>query len=420
MTGLRNLIRILLLRALSYAGNVTMALFSLRKHHANRTQPRIVLIDPGHLGSIVLTTPVPHVLKTCIPDAHVTMLVGNWSQEVARRHADVDELLVYELPDRRQGTQSPLRSWLLMLRLAYRLRKERYDVGINLRHGFWWGSALLFLACIPYRVSWATQAGVPFLNVPVRPAREHLTLSYLRLASAALQALGYAPLEEPYTAERYPLIMFQPTPEEQEWVNRRLEEEGITPDVHAVMIHPGTGGAVKLWKTSSWAACATWLARDPWPPSLRFVLTGTEHERSMLEEVARASAAPTSIITTETVGQLAALLQRASLVMGVDSGPLHLAVAQGVPTVRIYGPTDPETFGPWGEAARHSVITSTYRCPSCPRIPCNRLNIPDDKLQAHPCVKMVSEQPVFAAACKHLAPLLSSKQREPVVYRRKQ
>ncbi len=107
---------------------------------------------------------------------------------------------------------------------------------------------------------------------------------------------------------------------------------------------------MKLWRSEGWATCATALAQSAIGSlSLRIVLTGSKSERPLLEEIASSVPFPTTIMTNLTLGQLAALLQRAQLVLGVDSGPLQLAVAQGTPTIQIFGPTDPATFGPWGK-----------------------------------------------------------------------
>ena len=57
-----------------------------------------------------------------------------------------------------------------------------------------------------------------------------------------------------------------------------------------------------------------------------------------------------------TLGQLAALYERCALVLGSDSGPLHLAVAVGAPSVHLYGPVPPAKFGPWGDPTRQVVL----------------------------------------------------------------
>jgi ADP-heptose:LPS heptosyltransferase len=120
----------------------------------------------------------------------------------------------------------------------------------------------------------------------------------------------------------------------------------------------------------------------------------------MLEEIARGMQSPAVLVTDATVGQLAALLGRALLVLSVDSGPLHLAVAQGTPTVQLFGPTDPRIFGPWGIHERHIVLASRQRCPTCPAIPCGRLDFSPQELADHPCVRLITEQQILEAVDK--------------------
>ena len=77
-------------------------------------------------------------------------------------------------------------------------------------------------------------------------------------------------------------------------------------------------------------------------------------------------ATPALVLAGQTsLGQLAALLRQAELVLGVDSGPLHLAAAQGVRTVHLYGPGDAGRFGPWGDSERHLVVREQLWCSPC-------------------------------------------------------
>ena len=271
----------------------------------------------------------------------------------------------------------------------------QYDIAINLRPDFWWGAALLYLAGIPHRIGYAIKPNTPFLTTTLPfPTAEHATVSNLRLASAALQALGQPPLVEPYTPEQYPLA-FMPTADERKQITQRLAAADIQPGEPIVVIHPGTGGAVKLWRNQGWATIANWLhSSDIMPTPPHIVLTGSPAERSMLEEIAAQIEQTPLIVTDATVGQLAALLKRAQLVLGVDNGPLHIATAQDTPTLRIFGPTDEHIFGPWGKPTRHHVLRSTLACPGCPLIPCGRLDFSPEELPAHPCVKRITEQQV--------------------------
>jgi ADP-heptose:LPS heptosyltransferase len=95
----------------------------------------------------------------------------------------------------------------------------------------------------------------------------------------------------------------------------------------------------------------------------------------------------------QPIGMLAALFERARLVLGVDSGPLHLATAVGTPTVRLYGPTSAAIFGPWGPSSAHVALTSELAC-----APCGRLDYRPDELAAHPCVRLIAPAAVISAA----------------------
>ena len=451
---MKRLLRATLLLLVQLFG-MPRALAAARQAHTSvPTAPRILLIRPDHLGDLVLTTPILNAIKQHAPGAHITMMVGPWSSEIVARHPAIDRLVVVPFPGFQRATQKALAPYILLLSVAKQLRRrdrrvripaaqqpdglrpgERlqvvgqsemydqsrpYDLAINLRPDFWWGAALIYLAGIPRRVGYALQPGKAFLThaLPFHTP-ELATVSNLRLTSAALQTLNghdqsgpCTPLPEPFSPEAYPLD-FQPTAEEQQWVAERLKNAGIDASTPVIVIHPGTGADVKLWRNEGWSRCADALAgvidRDredaingvptslTFSPPARIILTGSKNERPMLEEIAGGMKTPALIVTDMTVGQLAALLGRASLVAGVDNGPLHIAVAQGTPTVQIFGPTDARIFGPWGSKELHIVVASTHRCPTCPAIPCGRLDFSPQELPAHPCVRRVTEQQVLTA-----------------------
>lgn len=364
----------------------------------------MLLARPDHLGDLVLATPVLDALQRAVPNAQITLMVGPWSSEVVARHPAVERLLTCPFPGFQRGPQHPLAPYMLLLNVARQLRQGKYDLAINLRPDFWWGAALLYLAGIPHRLGYDLKPGAPFLTrrLPFNEP-EMAAISNLRLASAALETLGYAPLVEPYTPERYPL-QFTPTPEEEQWVADRLASESVGASDLVVVIHPGTGAAVKLWRNEAWAACANALPRLlPQAERLCIILTGSSGERPILEEIAGGMHMPPLILTNTTVGQLAALMRRATLALGVDNGPMHLAVAQGTPTLSIFGPTDPRIFGPWGAQEQHIVVASTRRCATCPGIPCGRLDFRPEELPEHPCARLVTVGTVTTAIKSLLA-----------------
>src|SRR5436305_5570146 len=252
---LKNILRTLILFAIRVFGIAGARSADRQAQQPAPQSPRILLIRPDHLGDLVLTTPVLNALKTHLPNASITMMVGPWSSEVVARHPAIDRLLLCPFPGFQRAAQKPLSPYILLRNVAQQLLRERYDLAINLRPDFWWGAALLYLARIPRRVGYALDPGKPFLThaLPFQ-SPQHATISNLWLASAALQSIGYPHLEAPYTPEHYPL-QFIPTPDEQQWATKYLHDEGIEPTYNVgegftparanpaplVMIHPGSG-----------------------------------------------------------------------------------------------------------------------------------------------------------------------------------
>jgi lipopolysaccharide heptosyltransferase II len=372
-----------------------------RKPHSLQEIRRILLIRPDHLGDLLFTTPALAEMRPAFPDAHITYLVGPWSRQVVARSSNIDEVQTCAFPGFRRDAQGALEPYRLLWSLAGQLRRQQYDLAIVMRPDFWWGVWLVYLAGIPLRVGHAHELQTRFLTLalPV-DLYEHATSQNLRMVRAAAFSLSAkVPSKEAVPGE--PPLEFVPTDDERTWVRERLAAAGITDKDTIIVIHPGTGAPVKLWEAGSWAKVADMIIRAH---GAYVVLTGAESERALVEAVVSQMSEPALALIGETdVGKLAALLARAALVLGVDNGPLHLATAQGTPTARIYGPTDPRIFGPWGPQATQKVLQAAQPCPGCAAIPCGRLDWLPEELPLHPCVRSVSVEAVLAAADTLLA-----------------
>lgn len=327
---------------------------------------RVLVVKPDHLGDLLLASPALQALRERLPAAHVAALVGPWSRRMWQGNPHIDALIELPFPGFARGGGRPgslpgrlaaaAGPYLLLLRYALLLRRGRYDAALLLRDDHWWGAALAALAGVPRRVGHAHPLSAPFLTraLPLDPS-EHVTRQ--ALATVAALTGGQAPRHAPGS----PPMAFAPTPDERAWADGWLAEK-LAPGERLVVIHPGTAGPTKHWLPERWAAVADALAA----PGVRLLLTGGPGESSLVAEVAALMRAPClTLAGASSVGQLAALLGRAALVLGVDSGPLHVAVSQHTPSLRLYGPSNPRRFGPWGDPARHPSLSAGIFCSPC-------------------------------------------------------
>ena len=347
----------------------------------------ILLIRPDHLGDLLFTTPALRALREAFPQARVTCLVGPWAEAVVASNPCIDEVMLCPFPGfTRQPKKSIIEPYVVLGRYARLLREKEFDLAVVLRFDHWWGALLAHLARIPRRVGYDIAEVKPLLTDAVpyvsgcHEVEQNLPL---------VEAVG-GQREHPIIPSAHPLE-FPLRAQDLAFAARYLAERGVGDDDPLVCIHPGAGAPVKLWQNERWARVADALVQGY---EAKVILTGSASEAPLVQAIAeQMTSQPIVAAGQTTLGQLAALLARCRLVLGVDSGPLHLAVAVGTPTVHLYGPVDSRTFGPWGDPARHIVLTSDMDC-----IPCNRLDYRADELADHRCVWSISEAQVIEAA----------------------
>jgi len=331
---------------------------------------------------LLFATPAIHALRAALPEAHLACLVGPWAQPVLAHNPDVDVLLTCDFPwFSRRPRRTPWEPYTLMWREAHRLRSLRFDVAIVLRFDFWWGAMLASMAGIPARIGYATPDVRLFVTqaIPYSPHRHEVEQNW-RLVQAALAE----PLADGPGTLRYVV-----SPGDASWAKQIIHGPSIA-------IHPGAGAPVKLWPGERWIAVANTLGERY---GATIVLTGSDREKPLATTIASGLRVPcVNTAGSTTVGQLAALFALCELVLGPDSGPLHLAVAVGTPTVHLFGPVDPARFGPWGNPDHHAVVQARYPDRPCHKRPCNRLDYTPDRLRDHPCMDTISVETVLAAA----------------------
>jgi ADP-heptose:LPS heptosyltransferase len=177
------------------------------------------------------------------------------------------------------------------------------------------------------------------------------------------------------------------TEAEREALRRKLAGVGIDLARPTVCMHPGASWRPRAWRVERWAALADRL-EERYPVQTVFV--GSAGERD-LEAGLRARAPGRGrhfLFGTLSLREACVLLDRAALVVGNDSGLIHIAAACGTPVVGLYGPQLPDRFGP--RSTRSIALHHRIDCCPCAQRVCVR---PED-----PCVNLITVEEVVAAA----------------------
>ena len=295
------------------------------------------------IGDVVFTTPAIRAIRRHYPDARIAYIVEEQAAPVVRNNPHLDEVIVVCNPH----APGRLRADLALIR---RLRRERYDLAIDF-HGGPRSSLLTWLSGARTRIgyevagrSWMYTTRVPRPRA-LRP--RHSVVSQWDV----LVPLGIAPPDPEVDATEMPLYLPAAAA-----IECRLAAAGIGEDNPIVVLHVSAGNPFRRWPRDSFVELVCRLASTD--PKRRIILTSGPSDAAAASAIAsdaRRRLAPHERAAIVECGefdlvQLRALLGRASVYIGGDSGPLHIAGTTGVPVVGLYGPTLPVRSEPYRSA----------------------------------------------------------------------
>ena len=350
-------------------------------------KPRILIARPDHLGDVLLTVPSVAALRAAIPSAHISFLVTTEMGDVIRHCPEIDQVLTLPFPPLCASPDPAIWSSLVN-QTASRLR-GCFDLIILSRPEDPWSGELAVAAGIPIRIGYATPGTEPFLTLAVPFHEEgHAVIQTLNLIEVAANCLG---AKIASGGGRLTTGNFVPTPSE-ELIAEEVILEAPAAGASPIVFQPGSGWPLKNWVAQRWGELAIKIQRR-W--GLTPLVPGGPGEEALVEAVVEASdGCAYGLAGRLSVGALAALYRRACLVIGIDSGPVHLAVMVGTPVIGLYGPLDPLKWGPWCLADRHRIVRVQLSCSPCDCIfdpPCG---IPIEP----PCSTGITVEAVLTAA----------------------
>ncbi len=315
---------------------------------------KILVINVNWVGDAIFSAPVFKALKKTYPDATISCLAVPRIKEILESNPFIDQIIPY---DERGTHGSPWAKFILISQL----RREKFDVAFLL-HRSLTRALLVYLSGIPRRVGYDTKGRALLLTHHVKPLNgiTHRSDYYLNV----VESFGIKVEDRSCELVVPPLV--------QEEVHHLLKQHGIRPEDFLVVVHPGGNWDLKRWSTANFAEL---IRRIRTEFQAKVILTGTAQEITLVQDIASLSKVESVILAGQTTLKiLAAIMQRADLVISADSGPLHLANCVGTSVIALFGPTRPEVTGPRGKGQ----LMVLQKDVGCNREPCYNLECPDN------------------------------------------
>lgn len=283
----------------------------------------VLVVCTRRIGDVLLATPVIRSLKAALPDVMIDMLVFEGTQDILSGNTDIRR--VWTIAER-----PAIRPHLALLYSLWR----RYDIALSVLAGdrptfhAWVAGRSCVGTLLPDRKSWWKRKllnhWVPFDNLDT-----HTVAMNLRL----LEPLSITPHGTPVVSwteedERSLLALFP----------------ALRNDQPYAVLHVSPKFTYKTWTVDGWVALGRWLSDR----GLIVAVTGVESaEQSYCDQIIHGLPKATNLIGRVALPALGRLLSHAALYVGTDTAVSHMAAAVGVPSVVLFGPSNPVKWGPW-------------------------------------------------------------------------
>jgi lipopolysaccharide heptosyltransferase II len=342
---------------------------------------RILVLRLERVGDLVMVLEALTMIRRMAPGAIIDLVVGSWNRPLAGLIPGISSVETLDVPWlAREGSSL---SWRELAGRTKAWRSRNYDLAINFEPDIR-SNLLLALSGAPRRVGFVSGGGGSLLTDAIAPdPRAHIAENAIAVVERAFdvaqipRAATSAPLEIPERARS------------------RASDLLGTPTTGAplVGIQPATGRRVKEWDPVRFAEVGATIARTR---RATVVLIGSVADKGVLDAVR--SAWPSDVPLRELPPDvdlvvLAAVLERLSLFITGDTGPMHLAAAVGTPVLAIFGPSLPSRYAPLSERSR--IVRIDIHCS-----PCNLMRQPPERCVGHvpECLAGIGTADVLRAA----------------------
>ena len=311
---------------------------------------KIIIFRLDRIGDFVLSLPVIDNLKLQYPDASISIVVRPYLKDLAFLIKNIDKVIVYN------GKISTIN----------RIRKERYDIAIDLLYDYKLKPAILtFLTKAPIRVGFSWGFRELFFTHAVKKINQinknivDLNLELLKLLNVPIRVT---------------------TP--------KINIERKVSDNKFVAIHPGGYYKSQRWDVTRFSLLAKRILEEL---KEKVIVIGSGEEKGLVDYiVSNVNNENIKRVLPKDIKELVELLSNSKLLICNNSGPLHLANALGIPTISTMGPTDPVLWWPKGD--NNIVIRKDVECSPCSLGECKN----------HKCMDLITVDEMFNAVKRQI------------------
>ena len=316
---------------------------------------RILVIKLRYLGDVLLTTPLFNALRTHFPEAFIAAAVNKGTEDMLTDNSAINQIFTVE---RDANFLSDLQK---QLRLIREIRQLKFDIILELTSNDR-GAILAYTSGAKRRLGFKKKRekflrqSLFFTDLIDVENNLHIAEKHLEMA----KALGCSlPAAKP--------VLFWNSREQTD-CEQILKNNGISEDVSYIVLHPSSSALHKVWSAEGYATLCDYLW-DKWEIRTILICGNDAEELRMNQAIcALAGSAPLNLGGQLSIKQTAALLSRATLFIGIDSGPMHMATAVNTPVAAIFGPSRAWRWGPLGDG--HIIIQKDWPCVPCGKKGC--------------------------------------------------
>jgi lipopolysaccharide heptosyltransferase II len=344
----------------------------------------ILCVRVDNLGDVLMTTPAIRALKTASPHRRITLLTSQSGAEVARFIPDIDTTIQYDAPWVKHGTPPNAARDLAMRET---LADGAFDAAVIFTvysQNPLPAAMLCHLAGIPLRLAHCRENPYQLLTDWVAESDpgdrvRHEVQRQLDLVAAVGAHI------------RNSRMRFEVPPPAHSSVAKLLSKVGIKPASTVIVMHPGASAESRRYPPDQYSIVARSLIDTL---DCDVVVTGSAAERKLADVVCSRAAATGRVRNMAGVlglGELAALIARANVLVSNNTGPVHIASSVGTPVVDLYALTNPQ-HTPWQVPNR--VLYHDVPCRYCYKSVCPRGH--------NDCLRRVRPDEIVEATCELL------------------